>query len=315
MIDKQPPEFIIQPDEEPPDSIFTKKPAKRWDRTTEKKSRFGSLLPLFLIVPMGVALVYFYLDIKGQLHQINTSGDQKTQSISENFESKFSFLTLKVVALEDAIVRIDKTLSEQSSAAAKLTTPLQQAINTLQSDSKATRGALDNLKAESEKKGAEIASMSNEFKTLGASIKPIETEVRNHNAAMSSQVKGALEEVKSLQTQLSTISNEIRPLKSMEAQFQKQVSQLDANLKQQEAKASLELDKAISKLNIQILGLKQKIADLEQSQAKPAPRQQPVSTSPAEPRTPSAQPAPEPPVTKQPGPPKPGEVIERDIRQ
>lgn len=315
MIDRQPPEFIIRPDEEPPDSIFTKKPAKRWGRTAEKTGRFGSLLPLFLIVPMGVALVYFYLDIRGQLLQLNTSGDQKTQTISENFESKFSFLSLKVAALEDGITRIDKTLSEQSSATAKLTTPLQQAINALQSDSKAARSALDILKTESEKKGAEIATMANEFKTLGASIKPIETEVRNHSAAVNSQIKGALEEVKSLQAQSLTISNEIKPLKSMEAQFQKQVAQLDANLKQQEAKASQELDKAISKFTMQILALKQKIADMEQSQAKPAPRQQPASPPPSEPRAPAAEPAPEPPVTRQPGPPKPGEVIERDIRQ
>lgn len=315
MTDKQPPEFIIQPDEEPPDSIFTKKPVKKWDRGAEKTSRWKVLPPLFLLVALGVVLFYFYWDIRGQILQINASGDQKTQTISENFESKFSILSVKVAALEDGIARIDKTISEQSGAVTKLTTPLQHAINVLQSDVKATRNALENLKTETEKKSADVTAMVNEVKTLGATIKPLETEIKNHRAAVTSDLKGTQEEVKALQAQFISLSNDIKPLKAMEAQFQKQIAQFESNLKQQETRASQELDKATSKLNIQILALKQKIADMEQSQPKPAPRQQPASVSPVEPRTPVTAPAPESPAAKPPGPPKPGEVIERDIRQ
>jgi predicted nucleic acid-binding Zn-ribbon protein len=316
MIEKQPRKYEIPLDEELPDSIFSRKPSKKSNEKPTSPPFRWQLIPLVLFLLLGIALVFTYMNMKAQISQILSSGDQKAQTITEDLESKFSSLSLKVATLEDEISKLDKSIAEQKAAVAKQISPLHQNLTTLQTELKSTQAALERQKTENDTKYKEIT-------TIGGNVAVLETSMKEFKNALSTDVKHATEDVKSVRSDLTAISNDIKPLKGMEAQNQKQYAALEAGIKKEETRASQELEKAVTKLHLQIQTLKQEIADLDPQQSKsttkktttpsPPPDTKSQFTAPAKPELPAIKPETPPIAPPRKAPSKSGDLMEQDI--
>lgn len=326
MTERKPPEYNISLDDELPESIFTKKPAKpakpiRPARPVTESA--GRRMPLLVVVAlfavMLLAVTIGYIDIKESMLSLQTSGSLKAENLAVDLQSKFSALSLKFAALENEIARLNTAVAEKTTDITKTTTTLRKAIDSFQKDMEHTRGALDKLKAGNDARDQNLAGLAKELATLQSAVKPLESSIKDYQAASSAEIKRTLSTVSSLQEKTADLTNQIESLNDTNAALAQQQALMDKRLKQE----ALRIDQAgnpadnlaIEELASQVRALKVKLSALEQLQKKQAAQKTPVTFKPVKPRVQApASRSSEPPYEEEPAAPKPGEVIEQDIR-
>lgn len=320
MDDRKPPEYRISLDDEPPDSIFMRKPVKSPRQKTGKQSRWVMPTVAVLVFIAAAALVIGYLDIRDRIKVIQSSGTQKAEDIAIDLQSKFSSLSLKFAKLEDEISRLNTALTEKTTEITKTTATLQKAADSLQTDIQQSRSALEKLKADKENGEKKLAALSSETAKINSSLSAMEKTLQDNQAATAAELKKALTGISALQERTIVLSDEMKPLKTLSASMNQQEALMENRFKEEAVRIDRAITQSMEKLTAQLQTLKEKLTALEQVQKKQAEVKPPAVTKPVTPRvegkpSPPATPKPAKPLEKEPVLPKPGELIERDIRQ
>ncbi|MDX9787768.1 MAG: hypothetical protein RBT11_13375 [Desulfobacterales bacterium] len=311
MTERTPPDYHMSLDDEQPESIFTKKPARPPRPKTDRSGRVFPFLVVTLLVVAILAVAVGYMNIRESILSIQNSGTQKAENLSLDLQSKFSSLSLKFSELEDKLTRLNTAFTEKASDISKITTTLQKAVASLQTDIQHTRNALNKAKTDKETSEKKLAALSAELSSINSAIKPLESALKERQAAINAELEKTLAAVSSLQAKTTEISNEIDPLKEDNAALARQLTLLDKRLKQEENRADGAVSQAaVEKLSMQVQALKERLSALEQLQKKQAANRVPATPKSVSPQDQTASPLP----TKEPTLPKPGEVIELDIR-
>lgn len=183
MSDKPTREFKIRLDDSTNDHDDAPKPAPpKAEAVREKRGvkseRSTSLVSYLLIGVVIAAMVIGYFDIRNRLLSVHSSGSQETQHLSEDLQSKFTSLGIKLSNLESS-------------------------LNTLSEDQTGTAGTVSSLKdelAKTIKTVSNISSAKADKKSVSSSISTVEKEL----ASLTESTKKNTAETAILSAKLTT---------------------------------------------------------------------------------------------------------------
>ncbi|MDM8517324.1 hypothetical protein QUF76_14070 [Desulfobacterales bacterium HSG16] len=296
MPDRRSSGFKISEDDQRPDSLL-RKPRKN-KRVEQPPGRGGVILCLLLILLVGGALAYTYLDTRQQMELMQTSGTARIQKTIKELEERFSSLSGQYAKLEESLTKkvfpMDEIFLALESSTDSIEKKLKKAEETIVK--------LDETKAEKqettqavEEITKTITPLMEELKTLASDLAALKEQLTKEVLAINDSTDESGKQIEALKKEISAISGNMADIKSLD------------KIKSQNKKISDDLKKAIAKIKASdnnIASLKKRISKVEK-QVKKRPRTKPASTKK--------------PVTKEPVHPidalklEPGSIIEDDI--
>jgi len=288
MPKKKQPQFKMRMDNGGTESIYAE---ERNDLKLEKLTQKVTIISILIPVLIGVILVISYLDIKSRVSTVKDTGESGVESLSQNLESRFSSLSVKFAALDEA-------LNKRSANAEKAHQALRKRVKETE---KSVRW-LNKIKASKKGFEAKNAAVETEFEAIRADLQTLDANL----TSLDQSVKTELADLVALVEKSSTA------LIGFQAQVAGKIDREEArklvDKEKQELLASLE---ALGlRLEKQIVLNRQKIAAVKEKTAVKKSNVQKKSTPP---KAPAPRPAPEK-VEKPVAPaPKPGEIVEQDL--
>ena len=287
----------------------------RIDRIGQRLTLISVLLPILIIVILALG----YLDLKRRVIGLQDSGSATVEHLSNDLESRFSTLSVRVAELEQSLekrlVDLDRRTVDQATRLAPLSADLKRLAS-----EKADRGeikaataglekqlppiverlgsqeqALRALKAHIE---AQTAGLERTIESVTADLAALQT----HLAAVEGNLTGIFEDMKQIKEARQALQAEITRL----ATFKADQKAVDAALQRQLETVQGQLQTTAESLNKRLERLTQR---LEQTARAPTPA--------APPPRPPVQPSPKPPAatTAAPVPDiKPGQIIEKPLQ-
>ncbi|MBN1930110.1 MAG: hypothetical protein JW786_00690 [Desulfobacterales bacterium] len=179
--------FKLHIDDEGADSQFQ---AELAELQINKLSRKVTRISIYILCLTAIMLAIAYLDIKKKIGNIQNTGSNQVQGLSENLESRFSSLSLQYAKLEDSMNKKFLSIEEKTAVLKKDLNQSEKFIQTVQANQKD--------KKEAEKK--EIENIKSEIKRINEKFTAQFTEIISF--ADQTQKK-----IKKLQTDLSAFSS------------------------------------------------------------------------------------------------------------
>jgi predicted nucleic acid-binding Zn-ribbon protein len=304
MADKDSPKFKIRFDDEGPfDTGGTEPPLQekvenlRLKKLSRRINLFAVLIPCLL----AIVLVFGYFDIRKRFDNIHYSGSSDVQALSKEVDSKFSSLSIRQAKVE---ALLNNKISAMEKTAARLEKRLDQTEKALSGVKASTpdKEALADIIAEVEKKlipiNAEVKKLSSELKKLSSDAKTLQDKSDKESAKLSTAVSGLQKEIGMLKADSASLASSRVDKKTLELTirheekfFQQKLNDLEKSLSEK-----------IEALSNQVKALEDKQKQTAAAGATPA-APQPVLAAP-------------PPVESiKPAIPKPGKIIEQELKR
>lgn len=236
--DKTPSSFKIKMDSEPEEPPY---PEDFKEKRAEKPGRKIPLVSILIVCVIGAVLLAGYMDLKKRISGLESVGAQQSQNISETLESRFSVLSIKQAALEEASAK--NTLSVQT-ALTGIRDTLQKHKELLDrtAAAKADRKEVDQIQEELEKN----------ISDLNAALKNLE---ESRLAPISAQVSKFGDDLKASQVQVKAMEAVVADLSKNQVDSKQIAAQVGASEKKMlEAITRIrgELDAAVKDLEKRI---------------------------------------------------------------
>ena len=279
MPEKEPSDFNIRINEESPDSQFHE---EIQDLRIKKLSNRITLILILIPCLISVILFVAYLDIKKRISIIHDTGTTKVQGLSKDLESRFSSLSVQYAKLEDSIA---KKISSIEKTGSSLKTDLKKTKKEIDkiNSSKTDKKELTSTAAKIDKT---LARIHKDLKNSASKIKAIDGKFDNKLAKLAETVDKAKIELNKLQADISSLSSVKIDKKALDLALENKEKIYLQNLSQTTK------------------NLKDKIKSIEKKIKTTMLRGLPASK-----QVPAKKPASKTTI------PKPGDIIEQDIRE
>ncbi len=294
MPKKSQPEFKMRMDNGESESLFAE---ERNDLKLEKLTQKVTIISILLPVLIGIILFISYLDIKSRVSTVQDTGESGVQSLSQNLESRFSSLSVKFAALDEAL---NQKIKKSDKAQLSLQKRMIEAEKSVR--------WLNRIKAG--KKTFEEKSTN-----MDTRLEAIRTDLQTLDSNLSSLDQSMKQELVEL---VALVENSGNALLGIQAQVAEKIDRAEAEKiigKQKEALLA-SIAAVGLRLEKQIVLNRQKIAAVkEQASGKKSP----VKAKTSSPKTKAPKPAPKPaakvekPAEPGKSAPKPGEIVEQDL--
>ena len=166
------------------------------EKRTEKSGRKITLISILSACVIVAILLAGYLDLKGRISGLESVGAQQSQNISETLESRFSALSIKQAALEEASA---KNILSVQTALAGIRDNLQKnkALLDQTAAAKADRKEISQIQADLKKsisdlnaviqnlEESRLAPISAQVSKIGADLKTSQAQVNGMEAAVA----------------------------------------------------------------------------------------------------------------------------------
>jgi DNA repair exonuclease SbcCD ATPase subunit len=290
-------ELDISFDHESPDKILEE---DLKDRRLEKLSTRVTLLTILIPCLIGVILVVAYLDIKDRVTRTYDTGTRGVQQLSENLDSKFSSLSLKIAGLEENATKVAEKVAALEKTAAFVQSRLRDAQKSVV--------ALKSSKADQKEINAALKAVKQSLAPIPEKIDALQAESRKDDQQLNQEITAATEAFKSLQKEYLKVQADMAVLRTTKIDS----DTLDAALESERQNYEDTLGQKTATLEEQLNTLEKQVANLSK---KLAATRQPA---PAKPKPKAPAPAPKP---KAPAPstapnasqPAPGKIIEQTL--
>ena len=174
------------------------------ERRVEKPGRKITLVSILIACVIGAILLAGYLDLKGRISGLESVGARQSQNISETLESRFSALSIKQAALEEAsaknILSVQNTLTgirdnlqknkallDQTAAAKADRKEISQIQADLKQNISDLNAALKNLEE------SRLATISAQVSKFGDDLKASQVQVKEVEAAVADLSKNQVD--------------------------------------------------------------------------------------------------------------------------
>lgn len=279
-------------DERPDLQLQDEADTSQLEKLNKRMTRLSILIPCLL----GAILLAAYFNIKTHLSQVNTTGTVGVQTLSKELESRFSSLSVREAALEEAMANkvgsLEKITADLQKSAEETSTAIRYIRSARKSDNQQTADSIEKMEKT-------LASMSKNIEKISSDLKSLDQALTQKMMNFSETGKNDAAKIRSDMAALKT------------AMIDKKV--VDSALKDQRETYQLALRKLASSLEDKIAHLEKKLKTLEKAppstegpkQVKP---EKSVSSSTVEPEK---TPPPIPP--KKTTAPDSGAIIEEDL--
>lgn len=188
-----------------------------------------------LISVLIVAVVIGYFDIRSRLLNVHSSGSQETQHLSEDLQSKFSSLGIKLSNLESTLDSLSESHAELSNTVSSLKDDLSKTnksvsgISSSKADKKSVSSSVKKLEKELsslsesiEKNAANTAVVSAKLTATLTAVDKSSEKVSNDLNALKAAIETMQTEMASKKDLLGEIAHIENVLKTSQADIDKQ---------------------------------------------------------------------------------------------
>jgi DNA repair exonuclease SbcCD ATPase subunit len=197
--------FKIRLDDSAADHEDVDKPYPKTTQSTSVKMveppvRNNGWVPYLLIVIILAAALFGYFDIRKRLLSFHSTGSQETQHLSENLESKFSNLSIKLSSIEESI----GSLTEGQTA-------LTGSFSSLKDDLSDAKKSISSVKSSKADKKSTSDSLENIKKDLSAISETLKKNIAD-TAVMSAKMSATLSELNTLSSDTAEKFNGLKAI-------------------------------------------------------------------------------------------------------
>jgi len=245
-------------DDSEPESARTLYQDEAKDRRVEKISHRVTIISILIPVLIGVVFYIAYRDVTSRVSQSQDTGSMEIQNLSTQLQDKFDEISSKYGELEaslaqklTALEKVDKAMKANLKNAEN--TVLK--INATKADKKDQQDAIAKIDIALNpirKELKDLSTMRNDLKTLTAELQSLDTDVQQKLTTMSANVDKALQNLTTIQSDMSALSNQ---------KLDKDALQLE--LLKAKKSYQKELDLTKTALDKRLTSILRKIRDLE----------------------------------------------------
>ena len=288
MPKKSQPEFKMRMDNGETESLFAE---ERSDLKLEKLTQKVTIISIILPVLIGVILIISYLDIKSRVTTVQDTGESGVQSLSQNLESRFSSLSVKFAALEEAFNQKSEKMDKGNLALQKRVKEAEKSVRWLNK----IKAAKKTFEQKSTDIDTRLEAIKTDLQTLDSNLNSLDLSVKQELVELVALVEKSGNTLLGFQAQVAEKMDRAEAEKLIDKQKKALLADIEA--------MGLRLEKQIVLNRQKIAGVKEKAA-VKKSTSKPAP----VSK-----KTQAPKPAPK--QTEKPAQaaPEPGEIVEQDL--
>ena len=253
--DEQYSTFKFNGDDEPERTLYQDE-AK--DRRVEKLSHRVTIITILLPVLIGVVFYIAYRNVTSRVSQTQDTGSMEIQNLSTQLQDKFDEISSKYGELEASLTqklasleKVDKAMKANLKKAENTVSK----INATKADKKDQKDAIakiDTALNPIRKEVKDLSTMRNDLKTLSAELQSLDTDVQQKLTTMSTNVDKALQNLATIQSDMSAMSNK---------KLDKDAMQLELLKAKKNYQKELDLTKAA--LDKRLTSILRKIRDLE----------------------------------------------------
>lgn len=271
---------------------------KRGLKLVRNPSRILYVLIFVVIAVMAIG----YFDIRSRLLNVHSSGSTETQHLSEELQSKFSSLGIKLSNLESAL---DSLSESQVQLSDNVTSLKDELAETGKSVSKITSD-----KADKKSVASSVAKIEKELGSLSESLKKNSTDAAVLSAKLTASLTALNNDSAKASEDLNTLKAVVDAMQIDKASKKDLLSEIDhvenaLNTNQADfAKQTAAVLQSIQRLNMRTQAIEVKVGlstSSGTSESTPSPTESSSGETSSEPPSPSL--------------PEPGGFIERDIAQ
>lgn len=270
--DEQYSTFKFNGDDEPePERTLYQDEAK--DRRVEKLSHRVTIITILIPVLIGVVFYIAYRNVTSRVSQTQDTGTMEIQNLSTQLQDKFDEISSKYGELEASLTqklasleKVDKAMKANLKKAESTVSK----INATKADKKDQQDAIAKIDIALNpirKEIKDLSTMRNDLKTLTAELRSLDTDLQQKLTTMSANVDKALQNLATIQSDMSAMSNK---------KLDKDTMQLELLKAKKSYQKELDLTKAA--LDKRLTSILRKIRDLEK--IAQAPLASPKSSGP-----------------------------------
>ena len=288
MPKKSQPEFKMRMDNGETESLFAE---ERSDLRLEKLTQKVTIISILLPVLIGVILVISYLDIKSRVTTVQDTGESGVQSLSQNLESRFSSLSVKFAALEEAFNQKSEKMDKGNLALQKRVKEAEKSVRWLNK----IKAAKKIFEQKSTDIDTRLEAIKTDLQTLDSNLNSLDLSVKQELVELVALVEKSGNTLLGFQAQVAEKMDRAEAEKLIDKQKKALLADIEA--------MGLRLEKQIVLNRQKIAAVKEK-ATVKKSTNKPAP----VSKKTQVPKPALKQ-------TEKPAQaaPEPGEIVEQDL--
>ena len=201
-------------DDSEPESERTLYQDEAKDRRVEKISHRVTIISILIPVLIGVVFYIAYRDVTSRVSQSQDTGSMEIQNLSTQLQDKFDEISSKYGELEASLVqklaaleKVDKAMK----ANLKNAKDTVSKINATKADKKDQQDAIakiDTTLNPIRKELKDLSTMRNDLKTFTAELQSLDTDVQQKLTTMSANVDKALQNLTTIQSDMSAMSNQ-----------------------------------------------------------------------------------------------------------
>jgi len=288
MPKKSQPEFKMRMDNGETESLFAE---ERSDLRLEKLTQKVTIISILLPVLIGVILIISYLDIKSRVTTVQDTGESGVQSLSQNLESRFSSLSVKFAALEEAFNQKSEKMDKGNLALQKRVKEAEKSVRWLNK----IKAAKKTFEQKSTDIDTRLEAIKTDLQTLDSNLNSLDLSVKQELVELVALVEKSGNTLLGFQAHVAEKMDRAEAEKLIDKQKKALLADIEA--------MGLRLEKQIVLNRQKIAAVKEK-ATVKKSTNKPAP----VSKKTQVPKPALKQ-------TEKPAQaaPEPGEIVEQDL--
>jgi chromosome segregation ATPase len=281
-------EFKMRMDNGETEALFAE---ERSDLRLEKLTQKVTIISILLPVLIGVILIISYLDIKTRVSTVQDTGESGVQSLSQNLESRFSSLSVKYAALEEAFNQKNKQMDKAQLSLQKRLKEAEKSVRWL-NKIKAGKKTLEEKRATLDTR---LGAIKTDLQTLDSNLSSLDQAVKQELAELVALVEKSGNAVLGFQAQVAEKIDRAEAEKLIDKQKKALLTSIEA--------MGLRLEKQIVLNRQKIAAVKDKaVVKKSTSKAASAPK-----------KTPAPKPAPKQAEKPAQSAPQPGEIVEQDL--
>lgn len=265
----------------------------------DRKVSWVSYLLIFVVV---AAMLIGYFDIRSRLLTVHSSGSQETQHLSEDLESKFSSLGIKLSNLESTLNALSDSHTELTQTVSSLKAQLAKTdksvsnISSTKADKKSVTSSVSKIEKELASLTESTKKNTAETAILSARLTATLTEINNANVKASEDLNALRAIVDAIQTDKASKKDLLTEIDHIENVLKTNQTKID--------RQTADVLQSVQRLDMRVNAIEVKVGLPTPSEDSGGTT---TSTSGASGET-SSEP-------KSPSLPEPGGLIERDITQ